>query len=220
MTKSSLRFLLGSILCCLLPVACWQPPAIDGANPESVAIRNSSFEAPAERSGHVASNDWVCGGTFYGRWTGPSGVAHDGLGFAWASFVSGGEGNGFSQELDSSYKSGRYVLSVWTNSDARGLVSRAILGFDAGGEDYAVLSSSDQGAPYGHATGVWWGDAWAEQTVTVDVPPTGREVGKPIWIRLTGLTVAAAPLPEDTGSYGNSNSWDDVTLTYYPYLPE
>jgi hypothetical protein len=194
------------------------PPDYDAANPIPVEILNSSFERPSTGSGEgVATDDWVCGGTWFGRWSLP-GAARDGSGFVWASRNGGGPENGYSQELSSRYVVGHHTLSVWINSDARGLESRAVLGYDSGNDTYQTIAAKSMEAPYGHAADAKWGDSWIQQTLDVDVLEGNPAIGKPIWIRFTNMTSPAPKQLSDPDNYGDSISWDHVTLTRFNYV--
>jgi hypothetical protein len=185
--------------------------------PVAVEILNSGFEQPATRSGEgVATDDWASAGKWFGRWTFP-GAAREGSSAVWASRLRGGPGSGFSQEPGSVYAVGHYRLGVWIIGDARGLVSLVELGGKEEDGSYRVVGSSSTEAPYGNAAGVSWAGSWREQTLDLDILEGDPVVGKPIWIRLTTATVPTAKLDSDTGSYGDSISWDDVTLTYFAY---
>ena len=83
------------------------PPPYDATNPIPIEILNNSFDMPETSGEKVATDDWVCGGTWYGRWAAPV-WAQDGSGFVWASFRAGGPGNGYSQELVVRYVIGHY----------------------------------------------------------------------------------------------------------------
>jgi hypothetical protein len=194
------------------------PPKHDATNPIPVEILNNSFENPSAKSGEgVATDDWVCGGIWFGRWS-IAGAAKDGSGFVWASFRTGGPGNGYSQELSSRYVVGHYRLSVWINSDARGLGSRAALGYDSGNDKYQPIAEASMDAPYGLATSTAWADSWVQQTLDVDVQEGDPAVGKPIWMRFTNTTSPAPKQQSDLDNYGDSVSWDHVSLTRFNYV--
>ncbi len=183
-----------------------------------VEILNNSFEQPSTRSGvHVATDDWVSGGTWYGRWTASPDGARDGSSAVWASYKRGGPENGYSQELGSRYAVGHYTLSVWIIGDARGLVSLAMLGYGAGTDGYRIIGSSSTEAAYGLAAGATWGSSWTQQTLDLDILEGDPAVGKPIWIRFTTATAPAPRLQSDAERDGDSISWDQVTLTYAAY---
>ena len=166
-----------------------------------ITVKNSSFETPAIGGQGAETTDWVAGGTWYGRHYSPDWAPH-GEWFVWSSFKRGGADNGYSQELDAVYEAGTYLLTVWIYGDAEGLVSRIMLGYDSGGDNYVVLANSEMG-------GLGPDKAWKRQTVSVDMTSGSPAVGKPIWIRLTGI---AEPT---SGDGGDSNSWDNVSLLYY-----
>ena len=120
----------------------------------------------------------------------------------WASYARGGPENGYSQELGSRYAVGHYALSVWIIGDARGLVSLAMLGYDAGIGDHRITGSTSTEAPYGLAAGATWGSSWKQQTLDVDILEGDPAVGKPIWIRFSTATAPARnsrPIPSATG---------------------
>jgi hypothetical protein len=193
------------------------PANIEAREPVALEIRNGSFERPADGSGELKpTEEWTAGGSWYGRLAQAPAAAKDGSCFVWASYQRGGPGNGYSQELGARCVVGRYTLSVWINADARGLESRAMLGYDAGNDDYGVIGTGSLEAPYGLAAGAAWGSSWIRQTLVVDVKEGDPAVGKPLWVRFTTTTAPAPRRPDDTGSYGNSVSWDGVTLTLSP----
>jgi len=188
------------------------------STPVVVEILNSSFELPSTRFGdRAATDDWVSGGTWYGRWTAPPGGARDGSSAVWSSYQLGGPENGFSQELASRYAVGHYSLSVWIIGDARGLVSLATLGYGAGTDEHRITGSNSMEASYGYAPGAGWGSSWKQQTLDIDILEGDPAVGKPIWIRFTTATAPAPRQQSDEGHYGDSVSWDQVTLTYAAY---
>lgn len=193
------------------------PPRYDPAHPIPIEILNNSFEMPAKSGDKVATDDWACGGTHYGRWSIP-GAARDGSGFAWASFRGGGSENGYFQELSSRFAVGHYTLRVWINSDARGLESRAILGYDSGNNQYVTIAAKSMEAPYGLATGTKWGGSWVQQTLDVNILEGNPEVGQSIWIRFTNTTSPAPRQPSDPDNYGDSVSWDLAELTRFNYV--
>jgi hypothetical protein len=192
-------------------------PEHDTAHPVPIQIFNDSFEYPSEETGPLAAtDDWACGGTWYGRSSIP-GAAQDQSISVWASYRSGGSGNGYSQELASRYAVGHYTLSVWINGDARGLESLAVLGYVSGSNGYRVIGSSARPAPYGLAAGTAWKSSWVEQKLDIEILEESPAVGQPIWIRFTNTTAPAPKRPSDTDNYGDSVSWDHVTLTRFNY---
>ncbi len=188
------------------------------SSPVPVEIFNGSFEEPSTRTGErVATDGWTAGGTWYGRWTASPGGARDGSSAVWASYVRGGPENGFSQELGSRFAVGHYTLSVWIIGDARGLVSLAVLGYEAGIGDHRIIGSNSTEVPYGLAAGATWGSSWKQQTLDIDILEGDPAVGNPIWIRFGAATEPAPKHPSDPERKGDSISWDQATLTYAAY---
>ena len=184
--------------------------------PVAVEILNSGFEEPSARFGSMCRRTIGCPEA-RGSDGGIPGGAREGSSAVWASRLRGGPGNGFFQELGSVYAVGHYRLGVWIIGDARGLVSLAVLGCKDEDGGYRIVGSNSTEAPYGNAAGVSSAGSWREQTLDIDILEGDRVVGKPVWIRLTTATVPTAKLDSDTGRYGDSISWDDVTLTYGAY---
>ena len=127
---------------------------------------------------------------------------------AFADRHHGGEGNGFTQTLDSTYESGEYRLSVMSGSWNTAIESRIILGYIEN-TDVIVLSSSDL-SPSTTENPDWYRPIyWDSQILTITVDENSGASGKPIWIRLTGLTDVD---DVDPTFYDDFNLWDDVRL--------
>jgi len=189
---------------------------VESSRPIAIAVRNGSFEQPVGASGDMtAPAEWTAGGSWYGRVAKAPVVARNGSAFVWASYARGGPQNGFSQELEILCLPGRYTLAVWINADARGLQSRIELGYDAGYDEYRLIAADARTAPYGHDADGGWGRGWIQQTLAVDVREEDPWVGRPLWLRLTNTT-GARPKRVTDEVYGDSVSWDGVTLTFSP----
>lgn len=186
----------------------------------AITILNPSFESPAGAVGNLAdSDDWVEGGSWYGRFQYLNGVA-DGEYAVWASvYIDGSQPelgqdleNGFSQELVKVFEVGRYTLSIKALGDnTAGLTSRLILGYDAGNDIYTEMDKKDLAISYDDTDpNFTHKGAWQDQTLVVEVKEGSKAIGKPIWIRFTSTTTP-------TGGGGNSCWWDDIHLSVaYP----
>lgn len=183
--------------------------------PSPITVPNGSFENPSDASKTgvmVNMDDWIEGGSWYGRFRWPEGV-YDGEYAAWASFTDNNSqnnpDNSFSQELSDVFTPGMYTLSVKTMGDnTQGLTSRLTLGYNSGNNTYVELKSSDMQISY--TAGDDLKNKWITQTVEVEIKKSSKAIGKPIWIKVSSVTNAS-------GQGGNSCLWDDVKLsTAYP----
>lgn len=182
--------------------------------PVAIGIPNSSFELPDGLTNNGLLNpvdSWTPGGTWYGRfrWN----IVPDGEYAVWSSYSYQGTipDNGWSQELVEVFEAGRYTLTVMALADnTEGLVSGLYLGYDAGGDSYAVLANAEVTISYNpNAPGFDYSD-WVTLELTYDVRERSACVGKNIWVRMSTRSDA-------TGVGGNSCWWDDITLTVaYP----
>ncbi|MBN2286160.1 MAG: hypothetical protein JXI43_06910 [Tissierellales bacterium] len=185
-----------------------------------ITILNPSFESPAGLFGNKVDSDaWVAGGSWYGRFQYPDGVA-DGAYAVWSSvYVNGSQPelgqdpeNGFSQELVQVFEVGRYTLNIKALGDnTAGLTSRLILGYDTGNDSYTELDHDDLAIAYDDSeTNFTHKGAWQDQTLAVEIKEGSKAIGKPILIRFSSTTTP-------TGDGGNSCWWDDIHLSVaYP----
>ena len=127
---------------------------------------------------------------------------------AFADRHDGGEGNGFTQTLDATYESGGYRLSVMSGSWNTAIESRIILGYIED-TNAIVLASSDL-SPSTTENPDWHLPIyWDSQILLITMDENDTAFGKPIWIRLTGLTDVDDLVPT---FYDDFNLWDDVRL--------